>query len=321
MQNCKNVAANLLLFDYLSDFAEKDSSGLNIQASSHRAWSFQWARRLSCPYCYTKSHWKGESFEESLVLLWTWPNLTRKRIQKRCKRYFCKDPPVRLFAQSSNCARRLKIMMQKTGIAGLAGTTSIALVGKNGARRRGARMLMRRKTRLEDILSDLLRTHTNHGDGVGKQLAWLLRSSRRKISPMRLKPQLPPTRMIRPLKLRYPAWLTYLTWSFCLFLIFTCFILQYNSVYSILYTFFRRRCCALLNVDICPVLTFCLVFICLDAALRQTLILRISETCCDPTGVRLRSSTWSPIETGLDFLVQDHGNFWVKAVASRITAG
>ncbi len=169
MQNCKNVAANLLLFDYLSDFAEKDSSSLDIQASSHdiglkvrnhRAWSFQWARRLSCPYCYTKSRWKGESFEESFVLLWTWPNLTRKRIQKRCKRYFCKDPPVRLFAQSSNCARRLKIMVQKTGTAGLAGTTSIALVGKNGARRRGARMLMmKRKTRLEDILSDLLRTH------------------------------------------------------------------------------------------------------------------------------------------------------------------
>ena len=32
----KNVSANLLLFENLSVFAEKDSSSLNIQASSHR---------------------------------------------------------------------------------------------------------------------------------------------------------------------------------------------------------------------------------------------------------------------------------------------
>lgn len=83
--------------------------------------------------------------------------------------------------------------------------------------------------------------HTSHGDSVGKQLAWLLRSSRRKISPMRLKPQLPQTRMIQPLKLRYPAWLTYLTWSFCLFLIFTCFRIQYSIVQYCIF-FSTGRC-------------------------------------------------------------------------------
>ena len=72
---------------------------IGLKVRNHRAWSFHGARRLSCPYCYTKSCWKGWSFGESVVLLWTWPNLTRKRTQKRRKKCFCKDPPEMAWIQ------------------------------------------------------------------------------------------------------------------------------------------------------------------------------------------------------------------------------
>lgn len=69
-----------------------------------------------------------------------------------------------------------------------------------------------------------------------------------------------------------------------------------------------------------PSVNLCVVFICLEAALRQTLIL-LWNLFWPYRGKRRRISKWSPLETGLDVSVQDHRNFPVKAVASRITVG